>query len=179
MVDKIKTNMVPVHPNWPMCLMPMRPDRQSQYSVMRVLMGEADQGLWTPAEYCSLDYHEGFLSMVRSPYFIFSRKATVIWKAEKLGTEYPLVNSQHEEILVIILPKILLILCHSSPLLCWEGSRQYNLMLLLLFCWPALFHPFIKFNVLSGLMAFKFSPQLPYITLATLCPRNADNQLIY
>ena len=42
--------------------------RQSQYSVMRVLMGEADQGLQTPAEYYSLDYHEGFLSMVRSQF---------------------------------------------------------------------------------------------------------------
>ena len=45
-------------------------------------------------------------------------------------------SSQHEGILVIIKLMILLIWVHLSPLLCWEGSRQYSLMLIiLLFFW--------------------------------------------
>ena len=48
-MDKIKTNLVPVHPKWPMVSEASDIEGQ-QYSVMRVLMGEAEQGLGTPAE---------------------------------------------------------------------------------------------------------------------------------
>ena len=45
-------------------------------------------------------------------------------------------SSQHEGFLVIIKLMILLIWFHLSPLLWWEGSRQYSLMLIiLLFFW--------------------------------------------
>lgn len=49
-MDIIKTNTVPVHPKWPMVSWGSDTDRQKQYSVMRLLMGEVEQALGTPVE---------------------------------------------------------------------------------------------------------------------------------
>ena len=69
-------------------------------------------------------------------------------------------SSQHEGILVIIKLMILLIWFHLSPLLCWEGSRQYSLMLIiLLFFWRTLL-----------LLSHQTQPSLRLTALQVLSP---------